>query len=57
MRKGAEMVAMEVTINKKKFVFCTVYRVNNLDEDNLTSIMNTIKTFYKIRNPRRIFIY
>ena len=56
VRKGAEMVAMEVTMNKKKFVFCTVYRVNNLGEDNHTSIMNTIKTFYKIRNPRKIFI-
>ena len=56
VRKGAEMVAMGVTINKKKFVFCAVYRVNNLGEDNYTSIMNTIKIFYKNRNPRKIFV-
>ena len=38
------------------FVFCTVYRVGNLDEPNHTSIINTIKTFYTVRNPRKIFI-
>ena len=34
----------------------TVYGVGNLDEPNHASIMSTIKTFYKIRNPRKIFI-
>ena len=34
VRKGAEIVAIEVTIDNKKFVFCTVYRVGNLDEPN-----------------------
>ena len=54
--KGAEVVAIEVSIDNKKFVFCTLYRVGNLDEPNHASIMNTIKTFYKIRSPRKIFI-
>ncbi len=52
-RKGAEILACEVTIDDKKFVFCTVYRVGNLGEPNHQSIMNTIKSFYKIRNPRK----
>ena len=55
-RKGAELVAFELTLNGKKFVFCTVYRVNNLGKINHESIMNTIKTYYKDRNPRKIFI-
>ena len=55
-RKGAEILAYEISINEKKFVFCTVYRVGNLGEPNHESIMNTVKTFYKIRNPRKIFI-
>ena len=49
VRKGAEILAIEVLIDGKKFVFCTVYRVGNLDEPNHASIMSTIKTFYKIR--------
>ena len=56
LSKGAEIVAIEVTIDNKKFVFCTVYRVGKLDEPNHASIINTIKTFYTIRNPRKIFI-
>ena len=55
-RKGAEILAIEVSIDGKKFVFCTVYRVGNLDEPNHASIMSTIKTFYKIRNPRKNFV-
>ena len=51
VRKGAEILALEVSIDGKKLVFCTVYRVENLDEPNHASIMNTIKTFCKIRNP------
>ena len=56
VRKGAEIKAIEVTINDKTFVFCTVYRVGNLGEQNHDSIMNTIKSFYRIRNPKKIFI-
>ena len=56
VRKGAEILAIEVSIDGKQFVFCTVYRVGNFDEPNQASIMRTIKTFYKIRNPRKIFI-
>ena len=56
VHKGAEILAIEVSIDGKKFVFCTVYRVGNLDKPNHDSIMSTIKTFYKIRNHRKIFI-
>ena len=55
-RKGAEILAIKVSIDNKKFVFCTLYRVGNLDEHNHASIINTIKTFYDIRSPRKIFI-
>ena len=57
VRKGAEIVAIEVKIDNKKFVFCTVYRVGNHDEPNHASIINTIKTFYTIRNPRKFIIF
>ena len=32
------------------------FRINNLGEENQTSVMNTIKTFYKVRTPRKILI-
>ena len=56
VRKGAEIVGAKLTINGKIFIFCTIYRVGNLGAPNHESIMNTIKSFYKIRNPRKIFI-
>ena len=55
-RKGAELLAMEIKLNGQIFVFCSIYRVGTLGEPNHESIMNTIKTFYKVRNPRKIFI-
>ena len=42
VRKGAEILAIEVSIDGKKFVFCTV---GNLDKPNHASNMSTIKTF------------
>ena len=56
VRKGAEIVAAEIHIDGKMFIFCTIYRVGTLGAENHESIMNTIKSFYKIRNPRKIFI-
>ena len=37
-------------------MFCTIYRVGTLGIPNHESIVNSIKTFYKIRNQRKIFI-
>ena len=54
--KGAEMVAAEITLNDKKFIFSTIYRVLNLGEANHNSIIKTIKSYFKVRNPRKIFI-
>ena len=56
IRKGAEILAIEVTIDSKKFVFCTIYRVGTLGALNHESIINSIKTFYKKRNPPKMFI-
>ena len=56
VRKGAEILAIELTIDGKKFVFCTIYRVGTLGVPNHESIVNSIKSFYKIRNQRKIFI-
>ena len=55
-RKGCELAAFEMTLNEKTFIFCTAYRVNNLGKENHDSILNTIQTFYKVRNHRKIFI-
>ena len=43
VRKGAEILAIEATIDGKK-VFCTIYRVGTLGEPNHASIINSIKT-------------
>ena len=56
VRKGAEIKAVEITIGEKKFIFCSIYRVGTLGEDNYHSFLNTIKSFYKVRNPRKIFV-
>ena len=43
-------------MNGKNFVFCTVYRLGNLGEQNHAGIMNTITSFYRVGNHRNIFI-
>ena len=52
MRKGAEILALEVTVGNNKYVFCTVYRVGNLGEDNHESIVNSVRSMY---NGRSLF--
>ncbi len=56
VRKGAEMVAIEMKIDCQKYIFCVVYRVGTLGTDNHNSIMNTIKAFYTSKRPKKIFI-
>ena len=56
VRKGAEMVGAKIHMDGKIFIFCTVYRVATLGTENHDSIMKTLKSFYKIRNPRKIFM-
>ncbi|MCP4459302.1 MAG: endonuclease/exonuclease/phosphatase family protein, partial [Cytophagales bacterium] len=56
MRKGAEILAIELDIGGNKYVFCTVYRVGTLGENNHNSIVNSIKTFYGGRNHKKVFI-
>ena len=56
VRKGAEMIAVEVTIGTSKLVFCTIYRVGTLGEQNFTSIVDSIKSFYQGKNLRKVFI-
>ena len=43
VRKGAEIVAVEINIDGKLFIFCTIYRVGNLGEKNHESILNSIE--------------
>ena len=45
VRKGAEI------LDGKKSVFCTVYRVGNLDKPNHDSIMSTIKNILQNQKP------
>ena len=56
VRKGAEMIAVELTIGSNKLVFCTVYRVGTLGEQNHSSIVDSIKSFYQGKNLRKVFI-
>ena len=56
LRKGAEILAIEITVGENKYIFCTAYRVGTLGELNHESIVNSIKSFYSCRNLRKIFI-
>ncbi len=56
IRKGAEMLAVEIDMNGTKFIFCTVYRVGTLGDENHESIINSVKSFYQGRNHKKIFI-
>ena len=56
VRKGAEMIAVELTIGSNKLVFCTVYRVGTLGEQNHSSRVDSIKSFYQGKNLRKVFI-
>ena len=56
MRRGAEILAVELTVGTNKYVFCTVYRVGNLGETNHQSIVESIKSMYDGRNLRKVFI-
>ena len=56
MRRGAEIVAVEVSIKGVKYVFCVVYRVGTLGQDNHRSIVDSIKPFFKSRKTKKIFI-
>ena len=57
IRKGAEMAAVEISIGENKFIFCVVYRVGTLGLENQKSIMDTLKSFYKGKRPKKIFIF
>ena len=56
MRKGAEILAIELTVGNSRYVFCTVYRVGTLGESNHDSICESIKSLYSGRNLRKIFL-
>ena len=56
MRKGAEIVSVELKYGQKKLILCTVYRVGTLQEQNHISIMNSMKSFYGGRAHKNIVI-
>ena len=56
LRNGAEIVAIEVTLDGTKFIFCTCYRVGTLGAVNHSSIVNSITPFFKSKRPKKIFI-
>ena len=56
MRRGAEILAVELTVGNNKYVVCTVYRVGNLGEANHDCIVQSIKSMYDGRNLRKVFI-
>ncbi|HBI40457.1 MAG TPA: hypothetical protein DDY16_05865 [Tenacibaculum sp.] len=56
MRKGAEVLAIEMTVGSNKYVFCTVYRVGTLGERNHNSIVQSIRSMYSGRSLSKVFI-
>jgi endonuclease/exonuclease/phosphatase family metal-dependent hydrolase len=56
MRRGAEMAAVELTIDGSKYVFCTCYRVGTLGTENHSAISNSIRSLYQCKRPKKIFI-
>ena len=53
VRKGAEILAIKVSIDNKKFVFCTLYRVGNLDEPNHASIIKVLASARGSENKKK----
>ena len=53
---GAEILALEINNKGTKFVFCTCYRVGTLGSDNHESITNSLKSFYKSKRPKKVFV-
>ena len=53
VRRGAEVVAVEISINEVKYIFCVVYRVGTLGSENHKSIVETIKPFLQAEKPRK----
>ena len=56
MRRGAEILAVELNVGNNRYVFCTVYRVGNSGEANHDSIVQSIKSMYTSRSLRKVFI-
>jgi hypothetical protein len=56
MRKGAEIVSVELTVGQEKLIFSTIYRVGTLGEVNQSSIMNSLTSFYGGRAHKRVFV-
>ena len=56
LKSGAEIVAVEITFDGSKFVFCTCYRVGTLGIVNHDSIRSSIASLFKSKKPKRIFI-
>ena len=56
VKKGAEILAIETTFNGSKFIFCTCYRVGTLGTENYDSIADTIRSFFRSKRPKKIFV-
>ena len=54
--RGAEIVAIEVKINGSKFIFCNVYRVGTLGNNNYNSIIDSLGRFLKGKKANKIFV-
>ena len=54
--KGAEILAVEITLNGSKFIVCTCYRVGTLGTANHSTISNSIRSLFKSKRPKKIII-
>ena len=56
LRRGAEILAIETTLNGSKFIFCTCYRVGTLGIVNHDSIAESFRSLFKSKKPKKIFV-
>ncbi len=56
MRRGAEIVAIEICIKEVKYIFCVIYRVGTLGLKNHKSIVDSIQPLFSGRKAKKIFI-
>ena len=56
MRKGAEIVSVEVKICNEKLIFYFVYRVGTLGSVNHDSIISSLKSFFGGQSLENVII-
>jgi endonuclease/exonuclease/phosphatase family metal-dependent hydrolase len=56
MKRGAEILAIEVTVGESKLIICTCYRVGTLGVENHASIVSSIQQFFNAKKSKKIVL-